>query len=238
MLRHQTIAGLFSRCSMQSSARANLSATAGSARLSVTHCWSQTRAESKGGDIWIQRPLLSLYPSQTPLPQSTFPPSLRRRPSCGPAANPCVKLCSATLVGVGSYEQLETGEEHICPHGLCPPLPPVCVSRMWLRVRPHCCRYFFFSPAFFPASKRRAPSALTQHRERRKSTGESGSGHFSRLPHSGRTVRTHSLNCPPPDPPRAMTASCVRPMRCFRWGGQTCLSVPGAAQTRTPCELF
>lgn len=96
----------------------------------------------------------------------------------------------------------------------------------------------FFLSCVFPASKRRAPSASTQHRERRKSTGDSGRGHFSRLPHSGRTVRTHSPNCPPPDPPRAMTASCVRPVRCFWWGGQTCLSVPGAAQTRTPCELF
>lgn len=182
-------------------------------------------------------PLLSLYPSQTPLPQSTFPPSLRRRPSCGPAANPCVKLCSATLVGVGSYEQLEPGEEHICPHGLCLCLPCASLECGCESVRT-AVGTFFFSPAFFPASKRRAPSALTQHRERRKSTGDSGSGHFSRLPHSGRTVRTHSLNCPPPDPPRAMTASCVRPMRCFRWGGQTCLSVLGAAQTRTPCELF
>lgn len=122
--------------------------------------------------------------------------------------------------------------------GYVPFCLPVCVSRMWLRVRPHCRRYFFFLSCVFPASKRRAPSASTQHRERRKSTGDSGRGHFSRLPHSGRTVRTHSPNCPPPDPPRAMTASCVRPVRCFWWGGQTCLSVPGAAQTRTPCELF
>lgn len=185
--------------------------------------------------------MLSLYPSQTPQPQSTFPPSLRLRPSCGPAANPCVKLCSATLVRVGSYEQLEPGdstEEHICPHGLCPLLPPrVCLSDV--AASPSALpSVLFFLSCVFPASKRRAPSASTQHRERRKSTGDSGRGHFSRLPHSGRTVRTHSPNCPPPDPPRAMTASCVRPVRCFWWGGQTCLSVPGAAQTRTPCELF
>lgn len=32
-------------------------ATAGSTLLSVTHCWSPTGAESKGGDIWIQRPV-------------------------------------------------------------------------------------------------------------------------------------------------------------------------------------
>lgn len=32
-------------------------AATGFARLSVTHCWSQTTAEPTGGGIWIQRPV-------------------------------------------------------------------------------------------------------------------------------------------------------------------------------------
>lgn len=168
MLRHQTIAGLFTRCSMQSSARANLKprskrVTAGSTCLSVTHCWSPTRAESRGGDIWIHRPLASLYPSQTPLPHSTFPlffppPSFMR--------SRCMTVRKALLGAFRSAARRVHGTAYsaawVLPLGLCP-------SAL----------FFLFSFCKFCFYRVRFPSALTRHRLRRVRSEGSGGRHFS-----------------------------------------------------------
>lgn len=141
MLRHQTIAGLFICCSMQSSARANLKPHSREPPQAPLACPSHTAGPRLGqsprrvtfGTKDLGRAFLHVTASHS---GQLFPVSVRLRPSRGAAVSgSCVKLALAQLVRPDRHLQpFRSADRHICRRWS---LLRVCASVFFRAASPH-----------------------------------------------------------------------------------------------------